>query len=211
MPESWQPQAATIGQPELEKHIAEQRQLEQYKQLTDELAKARQLLIHIEKQREERQAQIEVLPPLARRTVQTVAQELQTALQERDAADAQRRLANKQFDDLERQQQKRRHSEAEYKVADRQKKLYETLLKHLGAEPGGLQLNLLQNAERSIVGLANEALAGLSRSKMRLELREDGTGAKAARRSTSLSTITKLAIRRCRLKMPVAGRKFGWR
>jgi len=181
LPESWQPQAATIGQPELEKHIAEQRQLGQYKQLADELAKARQSLIQIEQQREERQAQIEVLPPLARRTVQTVAQELQTALQERDAADALRQLAKGRLDDLERQQQKRQQSEAEYKVADRQQKLYKQLMELLGAEPGGLQLNLLQNAERSIVGLANEALAGLSRSQMRLELREDGTGAKSGK------------------------------
>ena len=54
--------------------------------------------------------------------------------------------------------------------AERQRRAYDTLHNLLG--PRGLQARLLRVAERDLVSLANETLDGLSRGRMRLELRE---------------------------------------
>lgn len=113
------------------------------------------------------------LPEEARRAAVEVEQALKKAKEGWDEADTRRREAELCRGQLERQHEERLKWEEKQCQADRQRHLYRILANLMGRD--GLQLHLLRRAERGIVDLATEILDGLSRGRMRLELRgEDG-------------------------------------
>jgi exonuclease SbcC len=169
VPSGWKEQARLVDADRLEKLRLEQAELSGYESLATELERASQATPEWEKESKELEDRIGSIPDVARRASGEVERELGIARGASVAADSERRRAQAALDRLRDQFRRRKDQEEAHRNADRQHHLYKALASLLG--PRGLQLHLLRRAESSIVDLANETLDGVSRGRMRLELR----------------------------------------
>jgi DNA repair exonuclease SbcCD ATPase subunit len=180
LPEIWQKQVDAIGSEKLKALSSEHEKLSRYKALASDLAQARQAAAMVERRIEELNSQVKALPQEAKCPAAEVAEALNGVKNQLNQLDKERRQAQLHLTDLKKQRQQRSQLEEKKRHAERQHHLYAILSELLGRR--GLQLHLLRRAERAIVDLANETLDGLSRGRMRLELR--GTDDEAESQST---------------------------
>jgi DNA repair exonuclease SbcCD ATPase subunit len=178
LPEGWQETAQQINRGALQVLQEEEEQLRPYRQLHEELGKSRQAAISLSGRQVDVEAEIGRLPDAARRAPSEVDQELGAAREERQVLDDHRGNAARLAAEQERLRDERLAVDEELRQVVRQRHLASRLADVLG--PRGLQLFLLRRAEQGIVALANEMLAGLSRGRMRLELRNGGGGEPAS-------------------------------
>ncbi|RUR72639.1 AAA family ATPase (plasmid) [Chlorogloeopsis fritschii PCC 9212] len=169
LPQQWQEKANTIQSFEIEQLETEQQELVEYEFLSNRLNIANGSVAFIQQQISNFNTQIEQLPSEARRSIEVIELELNSAKTLKIEFDANRSNAEKNFNELVRQREQRSQLEQDLQKVEREHRLYDLLSVLLGKK--GLQLQLLRNAERAIVELANEILDGLSRGRMRLELR----------------------------------------
>ena len=143
--------------------------LTEYENLKQELNNARQSLINSTQQIDNCQQQIEQLPEEARRLSQEIEEELRSAKEERDNSDRERSNAERELNKLQDTQKQRDKLDKSIKGAEHNSSLYNILSKLLGKN--GIQSQLLRNAEKEIIEIANKILNSLSRGNIRLELR----------------------------------------
>jgi len=142
-----------------------------YEQLQDDLRSARQSKVTCEQGINGLNKQIESYPLSARRPADEVEEELKDNKELLSRADVKRSEVTQQLAKMGKQRELRQSLEKQKHVADRLSYLYKLLAGLLGRS--GLQAYLLRRAEKTIVDLANNALNGLSHSRMRLELRRE--------------------------------------
>lgn len=171
LPLQWQEKVNTMQLVTIENMETERQGLIEYETLLNRLSIASASVTFLQQQISNFNTQIEQLPLEARRSVEVIELELQNAKTQKNEFDANRRSAETHFNQLLRLREQRSQLEQELQKAEREHLLYELLSVLLGKKR--LQLQLLRNAEKSIVELANEILDGLSRGRMRLELRGD--------------------------------------
>lgn len=171
LPLQWQGQVTNIDTEKLEELVIEKNMLTKYEKLSNQLNIASESVTFLQQQISNLSNQIEQLPNEAKRVSQEVEQELATAKFERDTFDGNRQDAQNSFNELIRKRKSYQQLEQQKLEAERNQSLYKILCDLLGNGKQGLQLKLLRDAEQAIVQLANEILDGLSRGKMRLELR----------------------------------------
>jgi len=171
LPLQWQESITNLDDKKLEELANEKETLTDYEKLSNQLNIASESVTFFQQQIRNLTNQIEELPNEAKRTCQEVEQELVTAKSERDNFDVNRQNAQKSFNDLISKCKRYQQLEKQKLDAERNQSLYKILCELLGNGKQGLQLKLLRDAEQAIVQLANEILDGLSRGKMRLELR----------------------------------------
>ncbi len=171
LPLQWQESLTNIDEEKLEELDSERKVLAEYDNLSNQLNIASERVTLFEQYIENLTNQIEQLPNEAKRPSHEVEQELTTAKSERDTFDANRQNAQTSFNQLISKRKQYQQLEKEKLDAERNQSLYKILCDLLGNGKQGLQLHLLRRAEQAIVQLANEILDGLSRGKMRLELR----------------------------------------
>lgn len=174
LPEAWQERATEIESYKLEELETQWQGLSDYENLSRELNSACQSIAFIKQQISNLNTQIEQLPQEARSAAEEIEQELNGAKTQREECDANRRNAEREFNKLVGQRERRSQLEKDLREAEREHHLYKLLSNLLGKDKEGLQLQLLRRAERAIVELANEILDSLSRGRMRLELRSEG-------------------------------------
>lgn len=185
LPDHWQEPARLVDAARLGALQAEQMELAEYVALASELERASQSADTWQKECQELESQIASIPVPAQRPSAEVECELAIARGESATADLERRQAQGELEKLGDQLKRRGELEEAHRSADRQHHLYKTLATLLG--PKGLQLHLLRRAEHSIVDLANQTLDGLSRGRMRLELRgSDGQGGEQSEKALDL-------------------------
>lgn len=170
LPDDWREQAKSAGYEELERWRKECDELEIYEALFSEMEHARRSRADLEKRISELGGWINEIPEGARRPAGEVEEELSGARSWAEEKDAERRKAETSFGELRQRREQRRELENWRREAERRRRAYDTLHNLLG--PRGVQARLLRVAERALVSLANETLDGLSRGRMRLELRE---------------------------------------
>jgi exonuclease SbcC len=170
LPDDWREQAESAGSEELERWREERDELDEYESLFPEMEHARRSTAGLEKRISELGVWINEIPEEARRPTGEVEEELSGARSQAEEKDAERRKAERHFDELQQRREQRQELENCRREAERQRRAYDTLHNLLG--PKGVQARLLRVAERDLVSLANETLDGLSRQRMRLELRE---------------------------------------
>lgn len=174
-PSEWQKEASLVDADRLKALEVEQAGKAQYSSLAAELERATQSIADGEDQIARLGSQIAGIPDPSQRPSGEVEKELATCRSKSAQADTERRQTHAILDRLRAQYEHRKEQEEAHRDVDRQHHLFKVLSTLLG--PSGLQLHLLRRAEGVIVALANEALDGLSRGQMRLELRrsqEDG-------------------------------------
>lgn len=171
LPLQWQESVTNIDEEKLEELDSERKVLAEYENLSNQLNIASERVALFEQHTENLTNQIEQLPNEAKRASQEVEQELATAKSERDTFDGNRQDAQNSFNELISKRKLYQQLEKQKLDAERNQSLHKILCDLLGNGKQGLQLKLLCDAEQAIVQLANEILDGLSRGKMRLELR----------------------------------------
>jgi DNA repair protein SbcC/Rad50 len=171
LPSQWQESLIKIDEEKIEEMDSERKVLAEYETLSNQLNIASERITFFERDIEKLTNQIEQLPNEVKRTSQEVEQELVTAKFERDTFDRNRQDAQNSFNELISKRKLYQQIEKQKLDAERNQSLYKILCDLLGNGKQGLQLKLLRDAEQAIVQLANEILDGLSRGKMRLELR----------------------------------------
>ncbi|NMG18568.1 AAA family ATPase [Brasilonema bromeliae] len=179
LPSQWQESLIKIDEEKIEEMDSERKVLAEYETLSNQLNIASEQVAFLQQQISNFRNQIEQLPNEAKRASQEVEQELVTAKSERDTFDRNRQNAQNSFNELISKRSLYQQLEKQKLDAERNQSLYKILCDLLGNGKQGLQLHLLRRAEQAIVQLANEILDGLSRGKMRLELRgeaEESTG-----------------------------------
>lgn len=171
LPLQWQESITNIDEEKLEELANEKEVLAEYEKLSNQLNIASESVTFLQQQISNFSNQIEQLPNEAKRAFQEVEQELTTAKSERDTFDRNRQEAQISLNELISKRKLYEQLEKQKLDAERNQSLYKILCDLLGNGKQGLQLKLLRDAEQAIVQLANEILDGLSRGKMRLELR----------------------------------------
>ncbi len=177
LPNGWREQAEAAGSEELQNWREDRDELDQYETLASEMEHARRSRTGLEKRISELGVWINEIPEEARRPAGEVEEELSDARSWAEEKDTERRKAEWHFGELRRRREQRQELENLRREAERQRRAYDTLHNLLG--PRGVQARLMRVAERDLVSLANETLDGLSRGRMRLELREGGDQQKA--------------------------------
>lgn len=172
VPDHWREQARLVDADRLEALQSEHKALADYVDLASELEQASESAAAWQKESQELEDQVASIPAPAQRPSAEVENDLVIARRESATADSERQQAQVELERLRGQLKRRNEQEEAHRSADRQHHLYKALAALLG--PKGLQLHLLRRAEHSIVDLANETLDGLSRGRMRLELRGSG-------------------------------------
>jgi DNA repair protein SbcC/Rad50 len=164
-------------------------QLTEWENEQSQLVHAEQQFNLLNEERAQRQAYEQNLQRLEEDLVKIPSEarcsavEIEQAIMHIDAlySDVDKRLSelSEELIKLEQQQQRRAELEKESKEYSRLSRLYKSLATHLG--PNNLQRYLLQRAEQSIVGYANETLDKISNGMLRLELAQalEGKGTKA--------------------------------
>ncbi|KST68013.1 AAA family ATPase [Mastigocoleus testarum] len=173
LPPQWQESVTNIDEEKLEELDSERKVLTEYENLSNQLNIASQQVTFLQQQINKITNQIEQLPSEARRAIQEIEQELTTAKSERDTFDVNRQNAQNNLNQLNNKCEHYQQLEEKKLELERNQSLYKILCDLLGNGKQGLQLKLLRDAEQTIVQLANEILDGLSRGKMRLELRAE--------------------------------------
>ncbi|MBD2498892.1 hypothetical protein [Nostoc sp. FACHB-280] len=171
LPLQWQESITNLDDKKLKELANEKETLTDYEKLSSQLNIASESLTFLQQQIRNLTNRIEELPNEAKRAFQEVEQELTTAKSERDIFDKNRQEAQISLNELISKRKLYQQIERQKLDAERNQSLYKTLCELLGNGKQGLQLKLLRDAEQAIVQLANEILDGLSRGKMRLELR----------------------------------------
>lgn len=170
LPDDWREQAESAGWEDLEVWGEERDMLEEYEALFSDMEHAVRSRAGLEERIAKLGAWIDEIPEKARRPAGEVAKELSGARSRAEEKDAERRNAGELFGQLQQRRERRQELESSRREAERQRRAYDALYDLLG--PKRLQARLLRVAEESLVALANETLDGLSRRRMRLELRE---------------------------------------
>jgi exonuclease SbcC len=163
--------AMAFGEIDLKELERELRTLEKYAEERLALERARQSVTDTEERIGSLSSQIKELPKEAWRAGAEIEADLTLAASQQKEFDTKRRQAVARATEIEQQQNQRKKLEKDELDTQRKHDLYSLLAKLLG--PHFLQLDLLRRSERAIVELANEVLDGLSRGRMRLELRRD--------------------------------------
>lgn len=184
LPYQWQESVKNIDEEKLEELDSERKALTEYENLSNQLNNASGQVAFLQQEISKTTNRIEQLPNEAKRASQEVEQELTTAKSERDTFDVNRQNAQNSFNELTNKRNLYQRLEKQKLDAERNQSLYKVLCDLLGNGKQGLQLKLLRDAEQAIVQLANEILDGLSRGKMRLELRGE-----AEESSTALDLV----------------------
>ncbi len=170
LPEDWREQAESAEPEDLEGWHEERDELDKYETLFSEMQNAIRSMADLDKRIEELCALIAEVPEEARRPSEEVEEELSRGRSRSEDKDTARRKAGELFGELQQGRDRRLELENWRREAERQRRAYDTLYSLLG--PRGLQGRLLRVAEQDLVTLANETLDGLSRGRMRLELRK---------------------------------------
>ncbi|WP_414620046.1 AAA family ATPase [Calothrix sp. CCY 0018] len=188
LPSQWQESVTNIDEEKLEELDSERKGLTEYEILSNQLNTASGQVAFLQQEISKTTNQIEQLPNEAKRASQEVEQELTTAKSERDTLYVKRQNAQNSFHELTNKRNLYQQLEKQKLDAERNQSLYKILCDLLGNGKQGLQLKLLRDAEQAIVQLANEILDGLSRGKMRLELRGEAEES-SAESSTALDLV----------------------
>jgi DNA repair protein SbcC/Rad50 len=173
LPMQWRSQANTLDETGVT--VLEQRRtdLTCYRSLHEQLTNARERIEAYQKRIDELDVQIAAYPVDAKRPAQEVEGELLGRKEAHRQASAERDKARDRLGDLEGVRERRQELEQQKLKDEKMQHLYAILTKHLGKN--GLQLFLLNRAERAIVGFANQTLSGLSHGRMRLEWRPESS------------------------------------
>lgn len=171
LPMQWRSQASTLDKASVT--VLEQRRtsLTCYRSLHEQLTSARERIESYQKRISELEGQISAYPVEAKRPAQEVEGELLERKEAHRQASAERDTARGRLGDLEGMRERRQDLEQQKLHNEKMQHLYAILAKHLGKT--GLQLFLLNRAERAIVEFANQTLSGLSHGRMRLEWRPE--------------------------------------
>jgi DNA repair exonuclease SbcCD ATPase subunit len=168
-PSDWQKVATSLTTEDLNTFKQERRKLAPSKEQYRLLGLADQSREMYERRIRELQASLLAIPAEAQRPQIAVQHDLKQSKVVRDQCENESNKARLHLVSLRQQQAHYLDIERQKKEAERQYYLYSLLADLLG--PGGLQLHLLRRAERIILELANQTLAGLSGHRLRLELR----------------------------------------
>jgi DNA repair protein SbcC/Rad50 len=171
LPIPWRSRANTLEKSGLTALEQRHTDLACYRSLFEQLTSARERIERYQKRIDELDVQISAYPAEARRPVQEVEGELLGRKEAHRWASAERDKAKNRLGDLEGTRERRQELEQQKLEDERMQHLYTILAKHLGKT--GLQLFLLNRAERAIVEFANQTLSGLSHGRMRLEWRPE--------------------------------------
>lgn len=136
------------------------------------LANDQAVKANLDQQMREVDARISQVPEDSRRVVAIVEAEVRAADDAQNTAEATRTKAVRQFDDLMRRCEERQALQREVADQERKKALQDRLVELLGK--AGLQRDLVRDAEREIVDLANETLFRVSNGDLRLERPNSG-------------------------------------
>lgn len=177
LPESWQPYGRNLTKPEFEALRGEMDELTGVETQYQELATAGQSLRDLDARARKAHEGIDQLLEAARRPANIVGQELSAARSARDQAKTALGLAETRLHDIEEQQRRYVATEALKNSTHHKALLYATLAERFGER--GIQKEIIQQAERSIVRLSNQMLDNLSGGRSKLKLR-DGDGTKKA-------------------------------
>jgi exonuclease SbcC len=131
------------------------------------LAEDRALQADRERQLEQVEQQITLVPVDARRAVVDIEQQVSKAETGTRKADERHDQARTQLRSLTEQRDQRRETERQLGEAERDHSLYDRLAGLLG--PDGIQLDLVRGAERRIIVRANDILVRLSTGELRFE------------------------------------------
>jgi exonuclease SbcC len=142
-----------------------------YRSLHEQLTSARERIESYQKRISELEGQISAYPVEAKRPAQEVEGELLERKEAYRQASTERDTTRGRLEDLEGMRERRQDLEQQKLHNEKMQHLYTILAKHLGKT--GLQLFLLNRAERAIVEFANQTLSGLSHGRMRLEWRPE--------------------------------------
>jgi DNA repair exonuclease SbcCD ATPase subunit len=181
LPRVWQTQALQLNEETLAPLLDQHAQLARFLKEEAELIRAQHAREQLEAQLAALEQQLAATPEPVRQPLAAVQESLLAARAERAQADARRADAQQRLAECERIRERRKQYEAEFKEKERTHLLYRRLAKLLGRDQ--LQRHLLQDAEQEIVRLANETLAGLSRGRMELLLRSEGSTQEAGKRT----------------------------
>jgi DNA repair exonuclease SbcCD ATPase subunit len=121
-----------------------------------------------EQQVRELEGQLQQLPPEACRPVVEVKAQVHAAEQAESAAEERRNSTARHWEQLQRQDAERKQLLTEQEEIGKQYDLHNRLAELLGKK--GLQRNLVRDAEREIVDLANETLSRVSNGELQFEL-----------------------------------------
>lgn len=169
LPQDWQERALLLKEGELNNLETRQEKLALYRELRAELDTAYHNNITYQKTLDELNEQIVAFSEVEQQDFSEVEQQLGSAKASAEVLDRQRHEARDKLVLLEERQRQHQELSAQKNEADRQFQLYKLLASLLGRD--GLQRHLLIHAEKKIVDFANKALHGLSRGRLRLELR----------------------------------------
>jgi DNA repair protein SbcC/Rad50 len=171
LPIQWRSRADTLEESGLTALEQRRTDLACYRSLHEQLTDARERIERYQKRIDELDVQVSAYPIEAQRPAQEVECELVGRKEAYRRASVERDKAKDRLGDLEGMRERRQALEREKLEGERMQYLYAILAKHLGKT--GLQLFLLNRAERAIVEFANQTLNGLSHGRMRLEWRPE--------------------------------------
>jgi len=171
VPVAWQMHAESLSIEELDQLEQKHDSLALYKLQYEQLGQAQKDKTSYEQRINELQDVVVAYPSEASCPAVEVERELSYKKAGQLVIDKERNRARERLAQLQQQWEHRMELEQQKCKAERRHHLYKLLKDLLG--PGGLQLHLLHEAESVITDLANQTLSGLSRGRMRLELRRE--------------------------------------
>jgi DNA repair exonuclease SbcCD ATPase subunit len=187
---SWRPCADSDTLPDdLKKWKAERDKLQrqdaegQMKRLQEARADRDNLIAQIERANR----QVAKVPEEARRDPATIDQRLQEAKELFEECDRKLTTAREQKQELMKHRKDREKLDKDYRKLNERVELHRQLARQLG--PEGLQLYLVREAEKGIVGYANNILDHLSGGQLYLQRRSDNDMEGAAQKALVLEVL----------------------
>ncbi len=177
LPDEWQAQEDAITAEAVAELKEEQKTLQDYDSLCQDLAGAQASKVEIERHISSLETSLADTPEEAHCSVQAIEPQLTAAQECRRQQEIAASDASKAVGKLDEAQKNRGDLEKQKLEEERLSLLYKRLATMLGKN--GLQKRILSRAEEAIVELANRVLDGLSHGRSRLELRQEKDTSKA--------------------------------
>jgi DNA repair exonuclease SbcCD ATPase subunit len=184
LPTAWQTLAHEVEDAQLAAWEAEVAALRGADARYDELRHARTQVTFLEERLTELNRNLEAIPEAARQSLEVLHQEEEQARAIQEAGERDHQRLASELQELETRQRRVKELSAAARIAEKKASLYNELFRYLGRDY--LQRFLLQQAEKSIVALANGVLDRCSGGTLSMELRPNDENGGSAQRAFDL-------------------------